>query len=92
MDVTWVEPTFSDNVQVKTVDKSHSSGSTFELGSTYVTYTAVDYAGNSAECKFVVQLLRKLTHPRYFNRFRCAYVTINKQGMISNDMSKRLKV
>ncbi|XP_073252716.1 uncharacterized protein [Porites lutea] len=56
--VTWVEPTVSDNVKVKTVDKSHSSGSTFQLGTTYVTYTAVDDAGNSAECKFVVQLLR----------------------------------
>ena len=59
--VTWVEPTFSDNVKVKTVDKTRSSGSTFDLGSTYVTYTALDDAGNSAECKFVVQLLRKLT-------------------------------
>lgn len=56
--VTWVEPTFSDNVKVKTVDKTRSSGSTFDLGSTYVTYTALDDAGNSAECKFVVQLLR----------------------------------
>ena len=57
--MTWVEPTFSDNVKVKTVDKTRSSGSTFDLGSTYVTYSAVDDAGNSAECKFVVQLLRK---------------------------------
>ena len=59
--MTWVEPTFSDNVKLKTVDKTHSSGSTFGLGSTHVTYTAVDAAGNSAVCKFVVQLLRKLT-------------------------------
>ncbi|XP_073254494.1 sushi, von Willebrand factor type A, EGF and pentraxin domain-containing protein 1-like [Porites lutea] len=56
--VTWVEPTFRDNVKVTKIDTSHTSGSIFEMGSTYVSYTAEDAARNTAFCKFKVQLKR----------------------------------
>ena len=59
--VTWVEPTFTDNVKVTKVTKSHSSGSTFQLGSTYVNYDAYDEVGNRADCKFKVELKRKFS-------------------------------
>jgi len=61
--VTWVEPTFTDNVKVTKVTKSHSSGSTFQLGSTYVYYDAYDEVGNRADCKFKVELKRPPCHP-----------------------------
>ena len=57
--VTWVEPTFRDNVKVTKIDTSHTSGSVFEMGSTYVSYTAEDAARNTAFCEFKVQLKRK---------------------------------
>ena len=44
--VTWLAPTASDNSDVVTLTASHSSGSTFSLGDTVVTYTAVDPYGN----------------------------------------------
>ncbi|CAH3039169.1 unnamed protein product [Porites lobata] len=56
--VTWVEPTFRDNVKVTKIDTSHTNGSVFELGTTYVSYTAEDAARNTAFCKFKVQLKR----------------------------------
>lgn len=58
-EVTWVEPTYSDNVKVESVDKTFNSGDTFQLGSTNVKYEAFDAAGNSATCQFVVTLKRK---------------------------------
>ena len=57
--VTWAEPTFSDNVKVTKVERSHTSGGTFQLGSTYVSYDAQDAAGNRKSCNFEVELKRK---------------------------------
>ncbi|PIK49332.1 hypothetical protein BSL78_13791 [Apostichopus japonicus] len=37
-----------------TVSSTHSSGDTFTLGATNVTYTATDYNGQTAECSFTV--------------------------------------
>ena len=56
--VTWVEPTFSDNVRVANVEKSHNSGASFDLGSTNVNYVALDEAGNRVSCQFTVSLKR----------------------------------
>ncbi|XP_072051710.1 hyalin-like [Amphiura filiformis] len=43
---------------VPTVTQTHRSGDTFKLGQTSVTYTFRDGAGNSAECRFTVNVIR----------------------------------
>src|SRR5204863_90772 len=52
--VSWTPPTASDNCNVKTFTSTHSPGFAFPKGSTTVTYTAKDPAGNTATCSFVV--------------------------------------
>ena len=52
--VTWTAPTASDNCAVTTFTSTHDSGDTFPVGSTTVTYTATDAAGNSTTCTFDV--------------------------------------
>jgi len=51
---TWTAPTASDNCSVSSFTSTHTSGSEFNLGSTTVTYTATDAAGNTSTCSFVV--------------------------------------
>ncbi len=59
-DVTWIEPTATDNCTVSgslTWTKSHTPGSFFNVGTTTVTYTATDAAGNiSLQCSFTVTI------------------------------------
>ena len=52
--VTWAAPTASDNCAVTTFTSTHDSGDTFPVGSTTVTYTATDAAGNTTTCTFDV--------------------------------------
>jgi hypothetical protein len=52
--VTYPAPTVSDNCPGATVVCSPASGSVFPEGSTTVTCTATDAAGNSASCSFTV--------------------------------------
>ncbi|HPR26299.1 HYR domain-containing protein, partial [Lentimicrobium sp.] len=56
--VSWTEPTATDNCTPSGSliwNKSHTPGSVFNVGSTTVTYTASDAAGNiSAACSFTV--------------------------------------
>ena len=52
--VTWSEPSASDNCAVVSFTSSHTSGSQFPIGTTVVTYTAVDAAGNQTVCSFNV--------------------------------------
>lgn len=51
---TWTPPVFTDNCGIATITTSHNSGSTFSLGTTQVTYTAKDNAGNTTLSKFNV--------------------------------------
>lgn len=51
--VTWIAPTASDNCGA-TLSSSHNSGDYFSVGTTTVTYTAEDAAGNKATCSFDV--------------------------------------
>lgn len=51
--VTWTEPTVTDNCTV-TLNRSHAPGNFFAVGTTTVTYTAEDGAGNVATCSFDV--------------------------------------
>ncbi|MCK7591354.1 HYR domain-containing protein, partial [Subsaxibacter sp. CAU 1640] len=49
--VTWTPPTAADNCS-QTLTSSHSPGDTFALGTTTVTYTSTDAAGNIDTCSF----------------------------------------
>ncbi|XP_071508194.1 uncharacterized protein [Diadema antillarum] len=51
---TWPEPTASDNSGVQSLTATHQPGDTFPIGRSTVTYTAIDPAGNVANCTFVV--------------------------------------
>ena len=58
--VTWVEPSYSDNVKVTKIEASIPNGSVFSLGTTNVIYTAFDAKGNrNDDCAFYVRLRRK---------------------------------
>ncbi len=52
--VTFPALGVSDTVSTPTVTYSHASGSTFPKGSTLVTVTATDAAGNASQCIFRV--------------------------------------
>ncbi len=52
--VNWVSPTASDNCPGVTLTASHSPGSFFPVGTTTVTYTAVDASNLSTTCIFTV--------------------------------------
>ncbi|MBI3111673.1 MAG: HYR domain-containing protein [Ignavibacteriales bacterium] len=55
--VSWPEPTASDNCGA-TLTSNYASGATFPPGTTTVTYTASDPAGNTASCSFTVTVNR----------------------------------
>ena len=52
--VSWTEPTATDNRGDQTLTSEYSPGDVFEIGTTEVTYTSTDPAGNSATCTFNV--------------------------------------
>jgi gliding motility-associated-like protein len=52
--VAWKTPTASDNCLQPKLKTTHESGLQFPLGSTLVTYTVTDDAGNTATCSFTV--------------------------------------
>jgi len=54
--ITWVEPKATDNVAVTSFTSSMASGSKFALGTTTVTYTAKDAAGNTTIASFAVTI------------------------------------
>ena len=51
--VNWITPTVTDNCSA-TLTSTHNPGDVFPIGTTTVTYTAVDPNGNSATCSFDV--------------------------------------
>ena len=52
--VSWTDPIASDNCQVKSITSSHKPGDFFSLGTTTVTYTAIDEAGLTTIASFDV--------------------------------------
>ncbi|MCB1100254.1 MAG: HYR domain-containing protein, partial [Verrucomicrobiae bacterium] len=52
--VEWSAPAATDNLEVTTLTSSHSPGEVLPLGTTTVTYTATDAAGNSTTASFEV--------------------------------------
>ncbi|MEO9796534.1 MAG: LamG-like jellyroll fold domain-containing protein, partial [Crocinitomicaceae bacterium] len=60
--VTWTAPTATDNCSASpTISASHAPGSSFGLGTTTVTYTFTDDAGNMSTCSFDVTITSDLT-------------------------------
>ena len=57
--VNWSEPNVTDNSGVFTLTSTLNSGSEFNIGTTDVTYIAVDSSGNKAEKTFVVTVKGK---------------------------------
>ena len=51
---TWTAPTAADNCGVASFNSNFSSGASFPIGSTVVTYTAFDKKNNKATCSFNV--------------------------------------
>ena len=60
---TWNEPVATDNVGVTSFDSTHYSGDTFPVGTTTVTYTATDAAGNSAYSSFDIIVIYTVPDP-----------------------------
>src|SRR5581483_6885368 len=54
--VSWIEPTATDNVAVTSLSSNHKPGDNFPVGTTVVTYTARDAAGNTSTCSFNVKV------------------------------------
>ena len=52
--VSWSEPTVTDNSGFYTLTVDHQSGTGFDIGSTIVTYKAIDASGNIASFTFIV--------------------------------------
>ena len=58
VDVTWTPPTAFDNSgQTPTVQSTHQPGNTFTVGTSTVSYTFTDAAGNPATCSFQVTVV-----------------------------------
>jgi gliding motility-associated-like protein len=55
--VNWDPPIYSDNCLGTVLSSTKPSGSTFDKGTTVVTYTATDVAGNTATCSFNVNVV-----------------------------------
>ena len=54
--VTWTPPTASDNCTVATFPGTYNPGDTFNTGTTTVSYTATDAAGNDSTATFTVTI------------------------------------
>ena len=52
----WVEPDAADNTGLVTLTQTHMSGDEFSIGTTVVTFTAVDAAGNVNTEAFTVTI------------------------------------
>ena len=55
-EVTWANPTATDNCPNLKLTSNINSGSLFPAGTTIVTYTAEDFSKNTATCSFTVSV------------------------------------
>ncbi|MBK9013380.1 MAG: HYR domain-containing protein [Saprospiraceae bacterium] len=53
---TWAAPTATDNCSTVTLTATHTSGSSFPVGITGVTYTAKDVYNNTNQCQFRIDV------------------------------------
>jgi len=54
---TWSLPTWHEDCGLQTVSSSAQPGDVFPLGTTTVTYLALDYCGNQAICEFTITVI-----------------------------------
>ena len=52
--VSWTAPTATDNSGVANVTSTHDPGDSFQIGTTSVTYMAIDQSSNMANCTFSI--------------------------------------
>ncbi len=52
--VDWTAPIVSDNCNISSFVSNHNPGDAFPVGTTTITYTATDVAGNVSTCSFDV--------------------------------------
>lgn len=72
--VSWNAPTASDNCLLSSLTGSHNSGDVFPLGTTTITYTATDDAGNSSICSFNVTVLAQpITISTTTSAYNCGF-------------------
>ena len=57
----WAAPLATDNCGTPTVSSNYNPGANFNLGSTTVTYTAVDAKNNKGTCTFTVTVSQQVT-------------------------------
>ena len=58
--VTWTEPEVRDNSDMYTVWSSHHPGDAFKIGTTPVTYSAIDSSGNVKTITFNITVVGKV--------------------------------
>lgn len=61
VNVTWQEPTFSDDVMIDRVEHNLKPGQVFTWGDYLVLYVAYDNSSNLAQCHFKVRLKLRST-------------------------------
>jgi subtilisin-like proprotein convertase family protein len=54
---TWTPPTATDNCPGVVLTSDHTPGDIFPVGTTTVTYTAKDVAGNTSQCSFKITVV-----------------------------------
>ena len=59
-DVSWIEPTATDNSGTVFTTSTHSPPTILPVGSTSITYTFTDPSGNQNTCTFIVTVICKL--------------------------------
>ncbi|XP_077997381.1 sushi, von Willebrand factor type A, EGF and pentraxin domain-containing protein 1-like [Glandiceps talaboti] len=64
--VTWEEPVYNDIVDGINVNvtQTHTSGSSFYIGTTTVEYNVEDQSGNSASCSFTITIVEYMCSPK----------------------------
>lgn len=55
--VSWTPPTATDDCGTAILTSTHGPGTSFDIGTTLVTYTAEDDAGNTSTCSFNVTVI-----------------------------------
>jgi PKD repeat protein len=72
--VTWTIPVAADNCGVTSFTSNFQSGNNFPVGTTTVTYTAVDASGNTTTCSFDINVLANpLLIAAVADTFNCGY-------------------
>ena len=67
--VSWTAPTATDNSGVADVTSTHDPGDFFEIGTTSVTYMAIDPSSNMANCTFDIVITGSFSSAKIYLTF-----------------------